>query len=104
MCYPKGSYCLDYISRKTRKKNKQTNHKGSFPAPPATLTSFEWLFFIISSLGNKLKLCVYFCNIEQHKEKASQRMVLFPIQIYANNHMKRENKSESIVLCNGSAL
>lgn len=74
-CNPKGSYRLDCVSRKTTKKNKPGNHKSYFLALPAILTSSEWLFFFFLSLplGNKLKLCVYFCNTEKHKEKASQK-------------------------------
>lgn len=62
-----------------RKTSKLTNHKSSFLALPTTLTSFECLFFIISSLGNKLKLRVYFLqHCETRREILPKGWSCFP--------------------------
>ena len=77
-CNPKGSYRLDYVSRKTTKKNKQTRQPQKlFPGSPSNsdlvLSGCCFVFLLSLPLGNKLKLCVYFYNTEKHREKASQK-------------------------------
>lgn len=77
-CNPKGSYCLDYVSRKITKKNKQTRQPQKlFPGSPSNsdlvLSGCCFVFLLSLPLGNKLKLCVYFYNTEKHREKASQK-------------------------------
>lgn len=72
---PKGqllSWLYFPESYEEKQTNQPTTKAISWLSQPLWLV-LSGCFLLSLPLGNKLKLCVYFCNTEKHKEKASQK-------------------------------
>lgn len=93
-CNPKGSYRLDYVSRKTTKKNKQTRQPQKlFPGSPSNsdlvLSDCCCCCCLIPSFGEQIKVvCLFLQHWETQRESLPKGWSHFPFQRFANNTWK----------------